>query len=70
MLAAYLLAYCAQRLGEMHVATFYADRAEQPRLHCAHRHYGQQLQHWLLATGAVTPRAAEPAADSGTRLVA
>jgi hypothetical protein len=49
-LPAYLLGYCAQRLGETYVASHRADPAERSRLFMARQLYRDRLEHWLIAT--------------------
>ncbi|HKU41301.1 MAG TPA: hypothetical protein VJR89_24225, partial [Polyangiales bacterium] len=48
-LPAYLLGYCAQRLGEMYVATYSASPAERVRLQVAQQIYRTHLERWLQA---------------------
>ena len=55
-LPAYLLAYCAQRLGETHVAARGSDPDERVRLRNAQHVYRDQLAHWLTATSNQPPR--------------
>lgn len=55
-LPAYLLAYCAQRLGETHVAARGSDPEERARLLNAQQVYRDQLEHWLTATSNQPPR--------------
>jgi hypothetical protein len=49
-LPAYLLAYCAQRMGETYVATRTSDPAERVRLSNAQQAYRDQLEYWRITT--------------------
>lgn len=61
----YLLAYCAQRLGEMYVATHGAAATERPRLLLAQLTYREQLERWLTATAKQPVRHRKSTRDYG-----
>jgi hypothetical protein len=64
-LPCYLLAYCAQRLGETFVAAASAEPRERDRLWVAHEHYRDELERMLGTPPVVRP---EPRARRQRRL--